>query len=111
MTKIRLTRRDFVKNTTLLTGGLMASPLLGNQRFFPAGKDEIKIALIGCGGRGRGAIVQALSVKENPKLVAVADAFRDQVDDCMKIISKKEQGVSSRIDVPESNKFVGFDAY
>ena len=111
MTKIRLTRRDFVKNTTLLTGGLMASPLLGNQRFFPAGKDEIKIALIGCGGRGRGAIVQALSVKENTKLVAVADAFRDQVDDCMKIISKKEQGVSSRIDVPESNKFVGFDAY
>ena len=89
----------------------MAAPLLGNQRFFPAGNNEIKIALIGCGGRGTGAITQALSVKENTKLVAVADAFQDRMDDCLKTITGKDSKVSSRVSVPESNRFIGFEGY
>lgn len=111
MRKIRLTRREFVRNSALLTGGLMAAPLFGNQRFFPAGNDEIKIALIGCGGRGTGAITQALSVKENTKLVAVADAFQDRMDECLKAITSKDSKVSSRVAVPESNRFIGFEGY
>jgi myo-inositol 2-dehydrogenase / D-chiro-inositol 1-dehydrogenase len=111
MKKIILTRRDFVRNTALLTGGLMATPLIGGQRFFPAGNDEIKIALIGCGGRGTGAITQALSVKENTRLVAVADAFRDRLDGCLKTITGKDSAVGSRVNVPEANKFVGFEGY
>ena len=111
-----LNRREFVRNTSILTGGLFAAPLLANQRFFPAGNDEIKIALIGCGGRGTGAAAQALSVKENTKLVAMADAFKDRLDDCYKKLSSGDAGegkadIKSRVQVPEENKFVGFDGY
>ncbi len=111
-----LNRREFVRNTSILTGGLFAAPLLANQRFFPAGNDEIKIALIGCGGRGTGAASQALSVKENTRLVAMADAFRDRLDDCYKTLtssdnSEAKRDIKSRVQVPEENKFVGFDGY
>jgi hypothetical protein len=54
-------RRDFVKNSSLLAGGLLAAPVLTKANFFSGANDVIKIALIGCGGRGTGASVQALS--------------------------------------------------
>jgi myo-inositol 2-dehydrogenase / D-chiro-inositol 1-dehydrogenase len=66
MKQIRLTRREFVRNTSILTGGLFAAPLFAKQNFFPAGTGEIKIALVGCGGRGTGAATQALSVSKYP---------------------------------------------
>jgi predicted dehydrogenase len=115
MRKNELNRRDFMRQSALMTGGMMAAPLLARQHYFPAGKDEIKVAVIGCGGRGTGAATQALSVKENVKLVAMADAFRDRLDSCYKTLMdpKNEEGknVSNRVAVPEENKFVGFDAY
>src|SRR5215468_7609165 len=107
-------RREFVKNTTILTGGAIALPLLSRANYFSGAGDEIKIALVGCGGRGTGAITQALSTKQNVKLVAMADAFRDRLDDCYKELMKDEgdgSSVKSRVDVPEERKYVGFDAY
>jgi len=76
--------------------------------------DAIKIALIGCGGRGTGAAMQALLTKQNVKLVAMADAFRDRVDQCFNALTdadNEEGNVSDRVAVPEENKFVGFDGY
>ncbi|HNR73017.1 MAG TPA: Gfo/Idh/MocA family oxidoreductase, partial [Cyclobacteriaceae bacterium] len=76
--------------------------------------DAIKIALIGCGGRGTGAAMQALLTKQNVKLVAMADAFRDRLDQCFNALSdadNEEGNVSGRVAVPEENKFVGFDGY
>jgi myo-inositol 2-dehydrogenase/D-chiro-inositol 1-dehydrogenase len=69
-----LNRRSFIKNSALFAGGsaIIANPLMSSA--FYAGADEIKVALIGCGGRGSGAAFQALSVKENVRLVAMADA-------------------------------------
>jgi predicted dehydrogenase len=73
--------------------------------------------LIGCGGRGTGAAVQALRSKQNVKLVAMADAFKDRIDSAYKAITGdlSEAGItgdiSKLIDVPEERKFVGFDAY
>lgn len=74
------------------------------------GDDAIKIALVGCGGRGTGAALQALSTKENVKLVAMADAFRDRLDDCFNILSKKF-GDTDKVLVKEEDKHVGFEAY
>jgi predicted dehydrogenase len=114
MKKFRLTRRDFMKNSAILTGGMFATPMFAKQNFFANGNEEIKIAVVGCGGRGTGAAVQALSVKENVKLVAVADAFRDRIDECMKKLNDKsssEKNIKARVNVPESNIFVGFDGY
>jgi len=112
--KNNTTRRDFVKQTSLVAGGLLVMPVLSKANFFSGADDAIKIALVGCGGRGTGAAMQALLSKQNVKLVAMADAFRDRLDLCYKKLTDESSGaenVKARVDVPEERKFTGFDAY
>ncbi len=104
-------RREFVKQSSLIAGGLLAAPFLSNANFFSGADDVIKIALVGCGGRGTGAATQALLSKQNVKLVAMADAFSDRLEGCYKTIIQEDASLKSKIDVPEDRKFVGFDAY
>ena len=104
-------RRNFVKTSSLLTGGLLAAPFLSSANYFSGADDVIKIALIGCGGRGTGAAVQALSTKQNVRLVAMADAFKDRLEDSLKNINEAMEGKKDRVQVKEENKFTGFDAY
>ncbi|MEY3541575.1 MAG: hypothetical protein RLZZ204_387 [Bacteroidota bacterium] len=110
-------RREFVKTAGLASGAILAAPLLSNANFYSGASAAIKVALIGCGGRGTGAAVQALRSKQNVKLVAMADAFKDRIDSAYKAITGdlSEAGISGDIkqliDVPEDRKFVGFDAY
>ncbi len=83
------------------------------------GDDSIKVALVGCGGRGTGAAMQALLTKENVKLVAMADAFRDRIDSAYATLtsddisdwSGSEGNIKDRVQVPEEHKFTGFDGY
>ena len=75
-------RRDFVKQSSLLAGGIIAAPLMSGANYFSGSDDVIKIAVVGCGGRGTGAATQALLSKQNVKIVAMADAFRDRLDNC-----------------------------
>src|SRR5690554_7687434 len=100
-------RRDFLKTSALLTGGALLSPF-AMPGAYAAGSDEIKIAVVGCGGRGTGAVFQAFATGHNIKLVAMADAFRDRLDKSYEPIAKKHPDM---VDVPEERKFVGFDAY
>jgi len=110
-------RREFVKTAGLASGAILAAPLMSNANFFSGANDVIKVALIGCGGRGTGAAVQALRSKQNVKLIAMADAFKDRIDSAYKAITGdlSDAGISGditkMIDVPEERKFVGFDAY
>lgn len=113
-------RRTFVKHATLLAGGALAAPLLGRTNFFTGADDTIKIALVGAGGRGTGAAAQALRAHPKVKLVAVADAFADRVEKCMKALTHEdmldslgltESTLSTRIDVPAERRFTGFDAF
>jgi len=104
-------RREFVKQSSMIAGGLLAAPLLSRANFFAGSDDVIKIALIGCGGRGTGAATQALSTKQNLKLVAMADAFKDRLDGAYKELTSGENFDAKKVDVPEDRKFVGFDAY
>jgi predicted dehydrogenase len=108
-------RRDFVKKTSLIASSLAALPFLTNAHHVNTSVDDsIKIALVGCGNRGAGAAMQALLTKQNVKLVAMADAFRDRLDGCFKVLSdpnNEDGNVSDRVAVPEENKFVGFDDY
>jgi predicted dehydrogenase len=105
--KLSAPRRDFLKAGALLTGGLLL-----DQFAFAAGHsgvdDTIKIALIGCGDRGTGAAFQALTTKSNLKLVAMADAFQDRMDQSYKLLSDK---FKDKVDVPADRRFVGFDGY
>ena len=106
-------RRDFVRQTSMAAGGILAIPILSKANYFSGASDVIKIAVVGCGGRGTGAVVQALSTKQNVQLVAMADAFRDRLDSSYKNIAEalKENGSDKRLQVKEENKFIGFDAY
>lgn len=110
-TSNRQSRRDFVKNSSLLAGGVLAAPLISRANFFSGADPVIKIALIGCGGRGTGAAVQALSTNQNVQLVAMADAFRDRLDGSYKNILDELADKKGRVQVKEENKFTGFDAY
>ncbi len=98
-----LTRRDFLKTTSTLAAAAAVAPGV-----FGASGETLKLALIGCGGRGSGACSQALSTEGPLKLVAMADAFKDRLDSSYDELKKQH---ADRVDVPEENKFVGFDAY
>lgn len=119
MDKQQPSRREFVKQSSILAGGLIAAPFLSNANYFSGSDTVIKVALIGCGGRGTGAAMQALLSKQNVKLVAMADAFRDRLDSCYKTLNAEDisdwsgvkGNIKDKIDVPEERKFVGFDAY
>ncbi|MDF5690375.1 Gfo/Idh/MocA family protein [Aquirufa aurantiipilula] len=117
-------RREFIVQSSLGAGAMIAAPLLAQAKpgvsFSQSNVgDTLKVALIGCGGRGTGAIIQALSTKENIQLVAMADAFKDRLDDCYKSVmnsrakdtSAKAVPVNQKVNVSEDHKFVGFDGY
>ena len=112
-------RREFLRQGSMLAGGLIAAPLISNANYFSGSDDVIKIVLVGCGGRGTGAASQALLSKQNVRIVAMADAFRDNLDACYKSLTSDEMAESiggrailnTRVDVPEERKFTGFDGY
>ena len=101
-------RRDFLKTT----GGVAAAaalPKLGFPAVHTSVSDQIQIAIVGCGGRGGGAVANALSTKVGQlKLVAMADVFSDRQKSCYENLSKD---FVAQMDVPEDRKFIGFDAY
>ena len=80
----------------------------GNGQGRAAGNEELRVALIGCGGRGAGAAHQALSTKGNVRLVAMADAFSDRLEGTLNWLAENHV---EQVDVPEERRFVGFDAY
>lgn len=100
-------RREFLKDTGRIVA---ASALVGAAipHVHAAEDNELKVALVGCGGRGTGAAEQALSVSGPIKLVAMADVF----DNRLKISHESlKQKFSDRVDVPEDRRFIGFDGY
>lgn len=104
------TRRSFLKSTSALAAGSALASTLGAARsVHAAGDDQIKVALIGCGGRGTAACAQALRTSGNVKLVAMADAFSDRLEGAYNTLIN--QDVKSKVDVPADRKFVGFDGY
>ncbi len=104
------TRRTFLKHSsaTLIGSSVLAqAAALGAH----AGSQEtLRIALIGCGGRGAGAANQALSThNQGPvELVAMADAFENRLKGTLEHLRKQHPG---RVKVPAERQFVGFDAY
>ena len=97
-------RRAFLKAGTIAAAASALPSVLNAQ---VAGSAEIKIALVGCGGRGSGAAAQSLNVP-GTKLVAMADAFADNVEGAYKNLKGQ---FGDRVDVPQERRFAGFDAY
>ncbi len=113
-----LSRRRFLSGSAALTVASMAAKSV-SARVHADGSDELKIALIGCGGRGTGAAVQALNTKGNVKLWAMVDAFPDRLENSYKQLiegakfSRSPDAGSQRdkIDVPPERRFAGLNAY
>jgi myo-inositol 2-dehydrogenase / D-chiro-inositol 1-dehydrogenase len=102
-------RRTFLKHSTAAAvGGAVATQLLISRSAHAAGNDTLKIGLIGCGGRGTGAVGNAFSADSNIKLTAVADAFSDRLQNSLTQLRKT---ASDRVVVEPDHCFVGFDAY
>ena len=99
-----------MKTSTAALGGTLLYRLPVEAGAYVQGSDTLKVALIGCGKRGAGAAAQALSTSKGVTLVAMADAFRDQLDETYENL-KKIADIKERIVVSEEHKFTGFDAY
>ena len=115
-----LSRRAFLKSSATAAVSLSLVGT-GVKSVWGAASDLIKVGVVGCGGRGTGAVTQALMATKTPvKLWAMADVFRDQLDKSLDMLVKGDKGrydresfttLASQLDVPEERKFTGFDAY
>ncbi len=114
-----VSRREFVKSAGAVTaaatlGGLVVPRTLAGGVFAGAA-DKIRIGLIGCGGRGTGAAMQALAADPGVVLVAMGDVFKDRLDSAHAALKTPSDDVkkewTERVQVNDDHKFVGFDSY
>ena len=103
-----LDRRTMLKGA----GGVAAASALplafGQDQAGAADDTELRIAVVGCGGRGTGAAVQSLNAVGYGKIVAMADAFPNRLAGALEILKKRHP---DKVDVPKERQFIGFDAY
>jgi hypothetical protein len=133
MQKSKSTRRNFLQQSgSVLAGATLAGTL--STRAYAGENTTIKIALVGCGGRGTGAALNALSTQGPTKLWAMADVFPDRIEGSLNYLSKflsdplrekrydqvdaagakssdPARRQSKQVDVPPERQFIGLDAY
>ena len=122
-----MSRRSFLTGAATVGAAAVAAPALlascsGKGKLTPLKKEgeyyvpelpdkaidgkELKVGLIGCGGRGSGAIINLLDAADNIKVTALGDVFEDRLNDVRnRLINERGQ------EVPQENCFIGFDAY
>ena len=110
MSKKQFSRRSFVKSTALTGGVLLSSTFSLEAMANSSINKKLKLVLVGCGGRGTGAAVQALRADKDVELVAMADAFEDRLESSLKAISEELDG-ERNVKVKEKNRHVGFNSY
>jgi myo-inositol 2-dehydrogenase/D-chiro-inositol 1-dehydrogenase len=108
-------RRDFLKTSTVAAGAALASHLSLAPNVHAAGSDQIKVGIIGCGGRGSGAGHNVLESASGVTIVGLADAFEDRLKSCRKGLEDaagkgKVKEMGNSVDV-EGRTYVGLDAY
>src|SRR6266851_9323051 len=107
--KSQFSRRQFLQTSS---SALATASLLGTlpleRAVHAAGSDLLKIALVGCGGRGSGAAGQALSTAGNVKLVAMADLLPEHLEKSLANLKTKH---ADKVEVPPEHQFNDFDGY
>lgn len=101
------TRRKFVQSSTAAVSTALASLALGHT-CHAAGDDLLRVGLIGCGGRGSGAAVNALNADNGARLVAMADAFDWRLTESLGRIKAMKP---RQVQVDPEHRFVGLQAY
>ena len=105
-TRESISRRTFIKTTSVAAGALAASQV-GLPGAWAAGSDEIRIGLIGAGGRGTGAVQNAIKSSKGVRLVAMAELFPDRLEEARKNLTR----VGPAAVVPDDRAFTGLDGY
>lgn len=102
-------RRGFLKSSSAaVVGGSLAAAFGSARGVHAAGDDVLNVGLIGCGGRGSGAAVNAMRADENLRLVAMADAFADRLKHSREVLSRQ---LGDKYQVKDEQCFSGFDGY
>ena len=109
---MKTSRRSFLHTAAAAATAAGIAKAESAGRFAGIGRDgeELRVGLIGCGGRGSGAIAQALSTKGPTRLFAVADMFEERLEGCLDALAENDN-LSGRVSVPAKMRFVGPDAY
>jgi myo-inositol 2-dehydrogenase/D-chiro-inositol 1-dehydrogenase len=106
-----ITRRDFI-----VRGAVAASAISGLPFLRTSGAEAVrplKVGLIGCGGRGTSSLVEALQAAPGIRVTALADPFRDRVDQCLRYITNRTRmrELLAGVDVKPDHCFAGLDGY
>lgn len=108
--ELQADRRQFIKVAGAASAlGALAAPHV----FAGVGADHtLQLALIGAGGRGTGAVADAVGASPYPiKLVAMADVFQHRLDQSYAALAQNFAAKPEVLDVPEDQRYIGFDAY
>ena len=103
-------RRSFLKTAGIVSAGMSLGTLSSAPAVHAAGSDAIKVALVGCGGRGMGSLFDRLNVGDAIKVVALADAFRNIAERNAAQLSKDEN-MKAVLDLTPDTIFGGYDAH
>lgn len=101
-------RRDFLKQSAVAASATMAGTQFIARNAYAAGGDTIRVGMIGCGGRNKGAAAEALSADPGARLVAMCDIFMDRVKDKR---AQLEAQKGDQVQVDDDHCFDGFDGY
>jgi len=108
-----VSRRDFIVKGATATAAVSAFPFVRTVQ--AQDTSPIKIGLVGCGGRGTGAVADALAADPNARLVAMADPFQDRIDLSLKTLKDPERRGGpvdpKRIEVTQETCFAGLGGY
>ena len=103
-----MTRRDFIKTASAASMATLVAAVAGSGGRCAAGDDVIRVGVIGCGGRGTGAAINAVEAAPGVEIVALYDPFQDRIDSSLKTLTEK---VPAAVKVTPETCFTGFDGY
>ena len=103
--RLAQSRRGFLGS---VAGGSLAAAVAPAGGVFAGGHERIRVGLIGCGGRGTGAALQAVAADPSVRIVALGDVFADQVSSAAHEIARD---AADQFDCPPERRFVGERAY
>ena len=106
--KHNVNRREFLKKTGVAAAGVTAGLMASGNFAYAAPSETLRVGLVGCGGRGKGAARDAVVAADGVELVALADLFEDQVETAK---NQLREAVGDKYKVTPEHTYVGWDAY
>ncbi len=110
------TRRDFLKDGGKLAGASVLAGISLPHVHAANDDDTVRLALVGCGGRGTGAVLNALKISDGDarvRLHSMADVVPEKMEGSYKALTneKERPEIAEKVDCPPERRFIGFDGF